>query len=81
MGDLNGRRVRDLVTGFSGIVTGEVEYLTGCNQALVAPGLDDKGNIRAPEWLDIQRLEIVGGDPLVLPAGGPGHDREPPRKR
>lgn len=74
-----GIRVKDKITGFTGIVTGTVDYLTGCSQALVAPGLDDKGMIRDSVWLDIQRLERVGTEQIILDnSASPGFDKAAP---
>jgi hypothetical protein len=36
-----GRRGRDVITGFEGVITGHVAYLTGCNQYLLAPPAKD----------------------------------------
>ncbi len=77
--ELMGRKVEDTITGFAGIVVGYVRYISGCNQALVAPGVDDKGNARKGEWFDEQRLRIVGDTRIVLDnASGPGGDQLPP---
>ena len=48
-------KVKDNITGFTGIVTGRAEYLTGCRQYLVvAKGKKDvRGN---SEWFDEDRL-------------------------
>lgn len=50
---------RDLITGFQGIATGHVEYISGCNQALLSPKVDDKGARVSAEWFDDQRLTEV----------------------
>lgn len=83
--NLIGLRVRCVVTGFEGVVTGQVQYITGCNQALVIPPIDDKGNVREGLWLDEQRLQIVNDEPLKLPgappqATNPGPDIAPTRR-
>lgn len=77
---LNGRKVRDRITGFTGTVTGVLFYLSGCNQALVAPEMDKDGKVPDPNWFDVQRLEIVAGvEPIVLDnSETPGCDRAPP---
>lgn len=50
-------KVKDRITGFAGIVTGRVEYLTGCRQYLIQPRMK-KNETRSPEptWLDEDRL-------------------------
>jgi hypothetical protein len=41
-----GSNVKDRITGFSGIVTGFVTYLSGCNQALVIPNVATDGTFK-----------------------------------
>ena len=71
----------DKVTGFSGIITGECKYLTGCNQLLLVPNVDDNGNFREGRWFDVQRVEVVGSRRVVLNNGEtPGGDKPAPIK-
>lgn len=75
-----GLTVKDRITGFTGIVTGYVEYLTGCNQALVVPPMKD-GKLPASEWFDVQRLEDTGASRMVLDNGAtPGCDKAAPKR-
>lgn len=46
----------DRITGFRGVCTGYVTYLTGCNQALLVPRARDGGLVEA-QWFDEQRLD------------------------
>lgn len=81
MHELLGRKVRDCITGFTGVVTGRVEYLTGCNQVLVSPAAKDDGSLVAPEWFDEQRVTTLTGERVVLDNGlNPGCDRAAPRR-
>lgn len=77
-----GHTVTDRITGFRGIVTGVVEYISGCNQALVGPPVDKDGKIPDSQWFDVQRLEIDRSvSRIVLDNGNtPGFDRAPPRR-
>lgn len=52
-----GATYRDKVTGFKGVAVGYVRYMTGCNQALLVPPVDDKGATVESHWYDVQRLE------------------------
>jgi hypothetical protein len=81
MHNVIGRTVRDKVTGFSGIVVGRVEYLTGCNQLLVQPKVLD-GKMVESAWLDEQRCWTEDTiDALVIDNGiNPGCDRAAPRR-
>lgn len=78
-----GVTVEDVITGFRGTVTGLVKYITGCDQALVAPrGLDDKGAIRDSHWYDIQRLVVDPSVPRIVLDNSktPGPDKEAPKR-
>ena len=57
----NGDIVRDAVTKYEGVVSGIIDYWTGCNQALVIPTKLSKDDKRpSGEWFDIERLEKIG---------------------
>lgn len=73
-----GNKVRDKVTGFEGIATGRVEYLTGCTQIGITPPAKD-GEVKATQYFDAERLEFI--DTGIAPAevtganaGGPNRD-------
>lgn len=53
-----GSTVKDEITGFTGVVTGYVTYITGCNQALVTPKVGKGGERQDPIWIDEQRLKV-----------------------
>ena len=46
----------DRITGFTGVATGYVRYITGCNQVYLTPKVDADGKQREGAWLDEQRL-------------------------
>lgn len=76
-----GTTQRDKITGFQGIVTGYCEYLSGCNQALLVPPVDEKGAARDSGWYDVQRLEQVGSEVIRLDNGAtPGCDIPAPMR-
>lgn len=60
----NGRTFTDKITGFTGVCTGYVEYITGCNQLLLVP--KSEGG-KAPEgaWFDEQRCVLDENVPLI----------------
>ena len=75
-----GKRVTDNISGFTGVVTGYVHYLSGCNQALVVPKNDADGNFREARWFDDQRLTIHDDARITLDnPGGAGFDKAPPK--
>lgn len=57
-----GCTVKDKITGFEGVVTGIVDYLSGCNQALVVPKVDKDGKLRDAHWFDVQRLTVADAE-------------------
>jgi len=75
-----GSTVRCRITGFTGIVTGKVEYITGCNQSLVQPTVGNDGNYRDSIWLDADKLEQVGDWVINLKVDNAGFDKAPPRR-
>jgi len=54
-----GDRVKDIITGFTGIVLARIEYLAGCVQFAVKPKLGSDGKMIHPEYVDEAQLEIV----------------------
>lgn len=52
-----GAKYRDRITKFEGVATGFVQYISGCNQVLLAPDVDKEGKLRDSQWFDVQRIE------------------------
>lgn len=76
-----GKTYKDLITGFSGIAVGHVRYISGCNQVLLAPPIDDSGKLRDSQWFDEQRCEDLGAKQIVLDnSKTPGFDKQAPRR-
>jgi hypothetical protein len=75
-----GVTVRDKITGFSGVVTGRAEYISGCTQCLVCPRVKDDGGMQDAHWFDEQRLLVDAGcQPVTLDNGAtPGPDKPAP---
>jgi hypothetical protein len=62
---LLGKPVKDIITGFTGIVIGVTKYITGRTQALVAPRCE--GNeLKDSVWFDTPRLQETGGPEVIL---------------
>ncbi len=75
-----GNKVRDTVTGFTGIVVGKTIWMYGCERFAVQ---SDKLHDNKPvdeHWFDDQRLEVLEiTEPVVSPSsvatsGGPQRD-------
>lgn len=59
MNKMLGKKVRDTVSGFEGIITSRVEYINGCVQFCVTPKVV-KDNIRPDsEYIDEAQIEII----------------------
>ena len=58
-------KCKDSVTGLEGVITSMSFDLFGCVQAIVHPGLDDKGVIKDTLWFDVTRLEILSTEPVM----------------
>lgn len=55
-----GSKVRDMISGFTGIATGRSEFLYGCTQVSITPQRLDKDGKRIDvEWFDEQRVETI----------------------
>jgi hypothetical protein len=62
---LLGFKVRDVVTGFEGVVESICFDLYGCVQAIVRPGLDEKGQLVEARWFDAKRLIATSDAPVM----------------
>ena len=78
-----GRRGRDVISGFTGIIMGVCTYYTGCNQVQLV--LQDQEGKDRSRWFDDARIEVLEGEPIALfqtdeekSNGGPIHDGLPP---
>ena len=55
-----GNEARDKITGFQGIITSRVEFLTGCNRYCVQPQQLETGKPLDPIYFDEGQIEVVG---------------------
>lgn len=76
-----GKKGKDIISGFEGIIIGYCKYLTGCNQYLIRPACcKNDGSMPDAHWLDEDRVEILPGDPLILNVKSRGNDIPAPIK-
>lgn len=75
-----GQKAKDKITGFSGVITGKVEYISGCAQFLLQPKCKKDGIKPAAEWIDEMRLSVVDKKIIVLKTENPGSDMMAPIK-
>lgn len=66
---LLGWKVKDKVTGYTGVVTHVGLDMFGCVQAIVLPEVDKKGPHKVPDsnWFDTSRLAKIGRAPVMKP--------------
>ena len=55
-----GKKGRDKVTGFEGIITGKVSYLFGREMYVLDPSSVTGRRLPESEWFDKDRIEIIG---------------------
>lgn len=65
-----GFRAKDVITGYQGTITGKAEYLTGCTQYCIVPNVGEDGTIRAGEWFDETRIQLMSDHPITLEKDG-----------
>lgn len=77
-----GVTAEDKVTGFRGVVTGYVTYLTGCNQCLLMPKADKDGKCQDGAWFDEQRVVVDEEKPIINTdnSKSKGFDMEAPKR-
>lgn len=63
--ELLGYKAKDLVTGFSGVISSISFEVFGCVQALIAPPQNDKGEIPQSMWFDVTRIKVTGNKPVM----------------
>ena len=71
-----GKKAKDKVTGLTGIITGKIVWMYGCNQYCIVPPVDKEGKVVDGSWFDEGRIEIVeaGIDPKTVQAEKNGAD-------
>ena len=77
-----GKKAKDKITGFTGIIVGHIKYLYGCDQYGITPQVDKDGKTRDTQWFDVGRIEIIGKGipPKSVQAVKPGgFNRDAPR--
>lgn len=83
MSDKLGFTFTDKITGFEGLCTGHVQYLSGCNQMLLTPRVGPDGAMRSAEWFDEQRCQKNPAHvvPVTLDnSTTPGFDKPAPKR-
>lgn len=68
-----GSKVKDRVTGLTGIVTNRSECLYGCNRYLIQPAATKESKVPDAWWVDEDQVEVTGKGVSAPPKddGGP----------
>ena len=74
-----GDEVKDVLSGFTGIVISRCEYLTGCNQLFILPKSEKANEIKDGHWFDIERIEKIANRKVDVVPRRTGSDIEPPK--
>lgn len=81
-----GDKVRCIITGFEGVITGRAEYFNGCVTYCVKPPITKDGAMQDGQWIDQPQLKLVKGsaaapihDTPLRAVGGPRMDQAPER--
>lgn len=56
--DYLGLTGKDVITGFSGVITCVCSYIGGCERLMIDHFVGEKGEKREGEWFDVSRIEI-----------------------
>lgn len=78
-----GDKVRDMITGFTGIAVGRTDWLYGCARIGVEPTELRDGKTVETHWFDEQRVELIEAKPIPVSThsnarvGGPQSDPAP----
>lgn len=77
-----GDKVRDKITGFTGVVTGMTTWLNGCVRVGVQGITLKDGTPTVVEWIDDVQLQVVeAGVAEIVPPGPAGPRRDAQRMK
>ena len=74
-----GLEVKEVITGYEGVIMGRSQFLTGCNQYGILAKKLESGKPAGWVWFDESRLKLTGLK-IVLPVDDPGFDGNHPTK-
>lgn len=70
-----GSKVRDSVTGFTGIAMGRSTFMTGCDRIGIQPPVGDDGKLPEAQWFDEPLVDVLAPPadraPVDRDIGGP----------
>jgi len=63
--ELLGLKARDKITKRAGVITSIDFDLYGCVQAILTGTVNEEGEVKSSNWLDVARLEIIDKTPVM----------------
>lgn len=63
--ELLGKKAKDVVTDFEGVVSSISFDLYGCIQAVITPPVDEKGEKHPGHWFDVTRVKVLDEIPIM----------------
>ena len=61
-----GRQAKDIITGFTGVLSGFCRHLTGCDTYGITPPMKKDGTLAETMWFDVNRIKILKGKRVVI---------------
>ncbi|KZK99178.1 hypothetical protein [Pseudovibrio sp. Ad26] len=74
-----GDKVKDTLSGFTGIVLARSEHITGCNQLFVLPSSEKDNKLNDGQWFDVERIEKLEDKAVEIASRRTGADIPLPR--
>lgn len=62
-----GDKVKDRITGFTGVAIGRTEWLYGCDRIVVQPAVGKDGKMGETATFDEPQLEIIASKKVKVP--------------
>lgn len=76
-----GQKVKDKVSGYTGIAVAKTDFLNGCCRISVQAPVGKDGKVPDQEWFDNQQIQVITKRPILeqkkLKTGGPGTNKTP----
>ena len=74
-----GDRVKDTLSGFTGVCIARSEHMTGCNQLYVLPSSIEDNVLKEGHWFDVERMEKLEEKVVTVAPRRTGSDIPSPR--
>lgn len=75
-----GDKVKDTLSGFTGVVLARSEHMTGCNQLYILPVSDKDNDMKDGHWFDVERIEKLKAAVIEVKPRLTGRDVPPPSR-